>query len=224
VRSLNVLDEVINKRYEALEKVKPFGVKSLKVYGSVLSRSERPDSDIDFLLIFDDGVEYNRGHRIEVGKVLEELFNRRIGTVDTRNYPDVFETAISADPIDIMELEYGKTYNITPKSSDIYYQVLKRNLESYYKRKEIVSKQYSDADPSYSYEHSLIARQISWWFSRLLRLQDNDLREYDDFYFADVLMYCEKAEFGVLLGDEYDADKLEGYLALIYKWAVERTK
>jgi succinate dehydrogenase flavin-adding protein (antitoxin of CptAB toxin-antitoxin module) len=39
---------------------------------------------------------------------------------------------------------------------------------------------------------SLLAERLSWWFSRLLRLQDNDLTEYEGFSYIEVLYLCNK--------------------------------
>lgn len=40
--------------------------------------------------------------------------------------------------------------------------------------------------------YELGGNRISWYFSQLLRLEDNDLRSYDGFDFTEVLYICDK--------------------------------
>jgi len=72
--------------------------------------------------------------------------------------------------------------------------------------KEYIKNDLILADPKYSksiYEY--LAEQVSWWFSRLLRLQDNDLKEYKGFNYIEILYLCDKLT-GMTMWDYTDED------------------
>jgi predicted nucleotidyltransferase len=163
--------------------VSKYGVTALKLYGSVLAKTETEQSDIDFLAIFDTSTEYDWEACFHIEDELEDLFARRISVLDSRRIPDVFKPAIDIDPVDIMELSSDGQYLITPKNSKIYYQMLDRLFQEFH---------LEEWERNERITYMMVAEKLSWWFSRLLRLSDNDLTDYQGFYYIEVLALCEK--------------------------------
>ena len=179
-----VIDVIIEKRSEIIAISAPYGVTQLKLYGSVLARSEKTESDIDFLAVFDPSIPYEWGATFELQEKLEAMFKCRISILDSRRIPEVFRPQIDTDPVDIMILEAGGQYRTTPKLSRIYFYMLNKLFRDY---------DYDiEASPYANTIYASLADRISWWFSRLLRLEDNDLRVYEGFDFTEVLYICDK--------------------------------
>jgi predicted nucleotidyltransferase len=205
---MNVIDNVIQSREQILELVAKHGVTSLKLYGSVLARKETVQSDIDFLAIFAPSLSYEWDTRFKVQADLEAFFNRRVGIVDARRIPDVFRPSIDTEPVDIMELSSDKYYSIIPKTSKLYYIMLDKMFQEYsFIDLEIDHYYYEDSI------YSIVAEKLSWWFSRLLRLSDNDLKEYNGFYYVEVLYLCDKLS-GITLWD-YTKEDMERFKELL---------
>ncbi|SFM51189.1 Predicted nucleotidyltransferase [Paenibacillus sp. 1_12] len=206
---MNVIDSIIQKRDHILTLATKHGVIALKLYGSVLARSESEESDIDFLGLFDPTILYDWKARLVVADELEQYFNRRVSVVDSRDIPEVFRPSIDTDPVDIMELSTYQQYSITPKSSKLYYLMLNRTLTEY------------DLN-QWGYVESLyisLAENVSYWLSRLLRLNDNDLKEYQGFYYVEVLYFCDK--FSPISNYDYipmDMIRLKMLLQQIYEY------
>ncbi|GMK39093.1 hypothetical protein PCCS19_21470 [Paenibacillus sp. CCS19] len=181
---MNVIDTIIACRSEIMSIAAAHAVKQLKLYGSVLNRTEKPESDIDFLAVFDPSIPYEWDAAFELQEKLEAIFNRRISILDSRRIPEVFYPQIYNDPVDIMTLEHGMQYRTTPKSSRIYYYMLDKLFRDY---------DYDiEATPYANTIYASLADRVSWWFSRLLRLEDNDLRSNEGFDFTEVLYICDK--------------------------------
>lgn len=81
------LNQIIQKQLGALKKLcKDYRVKSLYVFGSVLTPHFREDSDIDFLIDFEPDVsikEYTDNY-FSLQRKLSELFKRKIDLVTHR--------------------------------------------------------------------------------------------------------------------------------------------
>jgi predicted nucleotidyltransferase len=183
---MNVIDTIIARRSDIMFLVAPYGVKQLKLYGSCLARREKLESDIDFLAVFDPNIPFEWRVVTELMDLLELVFDRRVSIVDSRNIPDIFHPQIDIDPVDIMTLEVGEHYTISPKSSRMYFYMLNKLFRDNYN--------YIDSELSAltKWTYISLADRISWWFSRLLRLGDNDLKVYEGFDFVEVLYLCDQ--------------------------------
>lgn len=184
---MNVLDLIVRDRNQIMKIVEPYGVIQLKLYGSVLIRKEKPESDIDFLAVFDLPFDWEAKFKLEEG--LEQYFGRRVSIVDSRNIPEAFHPSIDTDPVDIMELSSEKTYTITPKTSKLYSTMLDKMF------RESMFIKLESPECAEGYQESglcLLAERLSWWFSRLLRVEDNDLKKYSGFNYIEVLYLCDK--------------------------------
>lgn len=188
---MSLLDEIIVKREKILDILKPLNLNWIRIYGSVLARKETIWSDVDLYVSFE---EHEDGlsciHKCcEVEEKLQPLLNRRISVqCDTHIYEKFRETT-QKDAIDILKLEHSKTYEITPKTSRIYYEMLRRDINTWNKfyTEYVSKKQYQvvkfNKPPRNIAGHyvSLFLDRSSWWFSRLMRLKDNDIFVQNDF-------------------------------------------
>jgi len=182
---MHLIETIIQNREHILSLAANHGVKTLKLYGSVLAREETEHSNINFLAVFDPSLSINDGAALfDLLVELEGYFERVVYIVDSRRIPDAFRPSIDTDPVDIMELSSDKTYPITPKTSRLYFLMLVRLFRNY----NFEINQTMDDEELYD----LLASKISWWFSRLLRLKDNDLKDYNGFDFVEVLYLCDK--------------------------------
>lgn len=182
---MNVIDHIIKNRDHILALGSKYGVTSLRLFGSVLNRTERPDSNIDFVAVFTD---FEWGAHVDVQSELEVFFNRKVTVINWSDVPDAYKPL---DPVDIMQLDATAHYEIIPKSSELYYIVLYDFLKYFDPKSEPYAQLVSDQDGRlYRY----LTKRISWWFSRLLMLDDNDLRSYKGFSFIEVLYLCDKLE------------------------------
>ncbi|RUS44579.1 nucleotidyltransferase family protein [Cohnella sp. AR92] len=184
---MNVLDKIIAQRTQIMQLVAPYGVTSLRLFGSVLNRTEKPFSNIDFVAVFDPN-QFTWGAHLDVQSELETFFDRKVTVI---NWSDVPEAYKPTDPVDILQLDATIQYDIIPKSSQFYYVV----LDSYLKHFDPESKPYFLLESEQ--KGALIrylAKRINWWFRKLLFLKDNDLRSFDGFLFVEVLYLCDKLE------------------------------
>ncbi|WP_079913046.1 nucleotidyltransferase family protein [Paenibacillus sp. 32352] len=183
---VNVIDSIIENRNKLMEIVSCHGVTSLKIFGSVLARTEKPDSNIDFIAVFNP-LKYEWGAHLDVQYDLETIFNRKVTVI---NWSDIPETFKPTDAVDIMQLEASKRYDIIPKTSLLYFVMLDHYLKYHDPKKHEHIFEPENRGSLYRY----LAKRISWWFSRLLLLEDNDLRSYEGFDFVEVLYLCDKLE------------------------------
>jgi hypothetical protein len=85
----------LNSRYPALKKL--FGVKKIGIFGSLARGDERPDSDIDIEVEFDQGSDTYRNY-IGLAWYLEELLGgRRVDLVTTRVLEGYLHSDVIAD-------------------------------------------------------------------------------------------------------------------------------
>ncbi len=81
-----------NQKKKIEEFCKAWNVKELQVFGSVLTKDFRPDSDIDIIVDFSPGSSHTLIHLAKMEEELEQIFNRRIDLISrqaieqSRNY------------------------------------------------------------------------------------------------------------------------------------------
>ena len=96
--TMELREEIIialNSRYPALKKL--FGVKKIGIFGSLARGDERPDSDIDIEVEFDQGSDTYRNY-IGLALYLEELLGgRRVDLVTTRVLEGYLHSDVIAD-------------------------------------------------------------------------------------------------------------------------------
>lgn len=221
---MNVIDTIIEQRSKIMEIATSHGVTSLKLFGSVLARAEHSNSDIDFLVTFDpskyveDDTELT-GKRYEALVDLEiafgTLFDRPVQVLDSEHIPTFFRSVIENDPVDIMQLEAGKHYPTTPKTSKQYFIMLNKLFKEY-ESIDIEKSEYANA------LYTSQAEQISFQFSKLLKLGDNDLRTYEGFYFVEVLYICEHLFYSLDEHDPEDINRFKELLPLIKQYVDTR--
>lgn len=61
-----------------------YHIRELSLFGSVLRDDFRPDSDIDVLAEFHNGVRYNLAQLVEMGDELEVIFGRKVDFIDRK--------------------------------------------------------------------------------------------------------------------------------------------
>ncbi|MFD2442635.1 hypothetical protein ACFSO7_01320 [Bacillus sp. CGMCC 1.16607] len=195
-----LLDEIISKRefiYQALE---PLKIRWIRLYGSVLARKETCISDVDLYIAFD---EHENGtdcwdRRSKVEDALHAILNRRIGVQCEAHIYEKFRETTERDSIDLRDLLQSKHYQITPKSSALYYEMLRFEIEKWnefyiaFSSQEPIREWFCDPAinefdkqmliQSYCQYHIVtFIRRSTWWFSRLMHLEDNDIFEQSDF-------------------------------------------
>jgi len=70
-----------NQKKKIEEFCKAWNVKELQVFGSVLTKDFRPDSDIDIIVDFSPGSSHTLIHLAQMEEELEHIFNRRIDLI-----------------------------------------------------------------------------------------------------------------------------------------------
>ncbi len=75
-----LLDELHNRKNEILALSGQYGVRRIRVFGSVARGEERPDSDIDFLVDFPQGYDLF-WQRLPLVEHLQKLLARNIEVV-----------------------------------------------------------------------------------------------------------------------------------------------
>ena len=70
-----------NQKKKIEEFCKAWNVKELQVFGSVLTKDFRPDSDIDIIVDFSPGSIHTLIHLAQMEEELEHIFNRRIDLI-----------------------------------------------------------------------------------------------------------------------------------------------
>ena len=84
--------ELIKKNYRELKRIcEAFNVKKLFTFGSLVTGNFRPDSDIDFLVDFNnlDPEKYTDNY-FELKFALENLFHRKIDLLETKALKNPF--------------------------------------------------------------------------------------------------------------------------------------
>lgn len=183
----NVIDSILVYREHICALAAAHGVAKLMLFGSVLNRTEKPGSNIDFIAVFDDLSTYEWDAIFDVQEELEAFINRKVTVIDWYRIPEPYKPS---DPVDIMQLEADKQYNIIPKTSLLYYVMLGHYIKFHDPEKVESLLKLENRSDLYRY----LAKRISWWFSRLLLLSDNDLRDFEGFSFIEVLYLCDKLE------------------------------
>ena len=73
---MDALDTVVQRADEILAIASAHGARNVRVVGSVARRTDRPDSDLDLLVTFDDGVGLLAHAKLVLA--LERLLGRRV--------------------------------------------------------------------------------------------------------------------------------------------------
>lgn len=68
---MNVIDKIMESREQLQSFAAVQGVFYLKLYGSVLTRAEKPESDINFLAVFNPSIPYKWDATFELQGELE---------------------------------------------------------------------------------------------------------------------------------------------------------
>ena len=77
-----MMDEIRAKRDEIYAIARKHKAEKLWVFGSCARREERPDSDVDFLVKFNEGAEF--GVQVSLGDDLNSYFGRKVDVVSDR--------------------------------------------------------------------------------------------------------------------------------------------
>ncbi|MBA9087283.1 putative nucleotidyltransferase [Fontibacillus solani] len=207
---MDLLDEIISHREYIYRVLEPLNVQWIHIYGSVLARQETAMSDVDLYVSFD---KHENGlacwdRRNEVENALHSILKRRISVQCESHIYERFRETTERDSVDLRHLKHSKSYSITPKSSTLYYEMLCCDIDKWNEfytsfSQEAIENKYSNLAldkvdkqrvfQSYCQYHvDTFLRRTTWWFSRLMRLKDNDIFEQSDF---DLLgLICLRAE------------------------------
>lgn len=79
---MTLLDELHKNREKILAIATEFGLKDVRVFGSVARGEERADSDIDILVHYGDGASLMKHAGFMVA--LEDLFKRKVDVVEDK--------------------------------------------------------------------------------------------------------------------------------------------
>ena len=63
-----------------MDKIKMFGVKKIGLFGSYIKNEQKPDSDLDFLIEFEEGKKTFDNY-MDLKFLLENMFNRQVDLV-----------------------------------------------------------------------------------------------------------------------------------------------
>lgn len=217
---MSLLDEIIIKREEVLDILKPLNLNWIRIYGSVLARKETNWSDVDFYVSFE---EHEGGLSCiekccEVEEKLQPLLNRKISVQCDTHIHERFRETTQKDAVDLLKLEHSKAYEITLKTSWIYYEMLRRDVDKWNKfyTEYVSGKQYQLIEfvklPRGVARHyvSLFLDRSSWWFSRLMHLRDNDIFEQNDFdLYGLIRLSFENTDKPIDLHDYVDSIEVE---------------
>ncbi len=197
---MHLLATIIRDRLFLRALAAQHGVKTLLLYGSVLARRETEKSDINFIALFDGKEPSDLTTLFSLMKDLEVHFGRKVKVlISGRGSPNFLPTYLN-DPVDIMELDPNTTYTITPKTSDYYYKKLHAEFVKHRETMKNISK---NDEILLQYLYSDLALWVGSWLKHLLRIDDNDLRTYEDFDYKEVQWLCKKHSEHYLLWDSY---------------------
>lgn len=206
---MSLLDEIIDSRDHLYRVLEPLNIRWIRIYGSVLARKETVMSDVDLYVSFP---EHTMGHECwekcnEVRDALESILDRPIGVQCETHIFERFRETTERDSVDLRELEHTKSYPVTAKSSAIYFEMLRREVEQWNEFYSSFSQgqhtewncnTHLDKD---SVSHLLAKSRVimflhrsSRWFSRLMRLKDNDILEQTDFDLFGLIILSHEAE------------------------------
>lgn len=57
-------------------------IKELAIFGSILRQDFRPDSDVDVLVVFEDGAPWDLFDLMDAERELEQIFGRKVDLVE----------------------------------------------------------------------------------------------------------------------------------------------
>ncbi len=71
---------IMQKIENNMDKIKMFGVKKIGLFGSYIKNEQKPDSDLDFLIEFEEGKKTFDNY-MDLKFLLENMFNRQVDLV-----------------------------------------------------------------------------------------------------------------------------------------------
>jgi predicted nucleotidyltransferase len=99
--TLKVLDsqQVLTTLHQHHETIKKFGVHSLALFGSTARNNATKESDLDFLVEFEDPATFDRYMDLKI--FLEDLFDKPIDLVTKQSLKPQIKQAVLQEAIDV---------------------------------------------------------------------------------------------------------------------------
>jgi hypothetical protein len=95
-------DDIIATIRAHRAEIDKFGVKRLALFGSVARGEDRPESDVDFLVEFEDwGFKGFFKRHIRLKHLLEDLIGRKIDLILARSLRREFKPYVEKDLLDV---------------------------------------------------------------------------------------------------------------------------
>lgn len=182
---MHVLDQIIEHREMIINRLDKVRIEWIKLYGSVLARKESEESDVDFFVSFRNHEQENHWQCYERKEIVIDLLypilQRRISVQCSHHIFEKFRAGTERDAVDIRDLTRNVQYSISPKRSRLYYEMLQKivsNWEKFYTNYHEIQNPYLQ---SYcQFQICQFLRRTSHFFSRMMRLDDNDLLSQTD--------------------------------------------
>lgn len=96
-----MLLDTLHARKEAIDAAcREFGVRRIRVFGSVARGEERPDSDIDFLVDFPVGYDLF-AQRLPLGERLEQITGRRSDLIPEHELNRHMRDAVLSEAVEL---------------------------------------------------------------------------------------------------------------------------
>ncbi|SMO88519.1 nucleotidyltransferase family protein [Gracilimonas mengyeensis] len=84
VKTLHTKDEILKLLEENREQIKEFGVSKLGLFGSYAKNEQTEESDMDFLVLFDEG-QKNYDNLFHTAEYLESLFGCEVDVLTDKS-------------------------------------------------------------------------------------------------------------------------------------------
>ncbi len=94
---MSVLDELLSRRDAVVDVAARHGARNVRVFGSVATRTDTADSDVDLLVDLDDGVGLMALGTLQVE--LEQLLGRPVDVVPARSLRPAVRAALVLIPL-----------------------------------------------------------------------------------------------------------------------------
>ncbi len=96
---LSISKFIQDRKEQIMQITSRHGVKSIKIFGSVARKEENKDSDIDFLVVFEEG--RTLFDLIALKNELEKFFNRRVDIVTKDSIHHSIRESIQREVVEI---------------------------------------------------------------------------------------------------------------------------
>ena len=94
---MTTLERVRSQREAILAIARRYGVRRVRLFGSVVRGEDRPDSDLDVLVDFEDGRSLL--DLVGFGQDLEELFGRKVDVISARGISPYIEDRVLREAV-----------------------------------------------------------------------------------------------------------------------------